>query len=585
MAKWIKAQKDEETPYSELATAEFLSLLSDEWIIRWGYFYEDNNGETREGDFLVLSPRGQLMVIEAKESLYASNPYTGSWLQQNNSNPFIQLNAQWNAVVKKVNQHQRSRPRLNVMRSIALPLTQMDTQSEEIHGIPRKFLLGQNDLNQFEQIYYERATSFNFKSNKNTREIFLDAYGESIKPKSKTFFLRESEHIIGKQTSSTYEILDRLHLNTQFVFTGGVGTGKSWLAFELARRWAENGENGSRVLFLTYNLALTEWAKELCEAGKRKNKPSRGEIIVKGWEELTRELLNHAGLTSENFSDSNLAKQYYLETLPSILEMLLESPEFPLPSYDALVVDEAQDHDTNFFPNHSLGYWEVYHKFLFNGKKARIAAFCDEAQRPPYRGKDMFSLDKMKEKFALTPVLVHLNQPVRYTAKIYHYLKKLGDLFPEISPMVKDFVNPKLLPLGPEIHEQKSCPSTYFQKCAIIISQWLNDYLCRPEDILIISARSTQDKSLLAFRSNICNIPIVPYTKRGRGTIAFISAQRAKGLDSRAVLLVDFQPPAHLKGKDVANYFMGASRANLVLGAVHVSGRCNGNITNFHEKA
>jgi hypothetical protein len=54
------------------------------------------------------------------------------------------------------------------------------------------------------------------------------------------------------------------------------------------------------------------------------------------------------------------------------------------------------------------------------------------------------------------------------------------------------------------------------------------------------------------------------------GAISFISAQRAKGLDARAVILMDFPPRKELQGqKDTINYFMGASRARLMLAIIH----------------
>ena len=66
-------------------------------------------------------------------------------------------------------------------------------------------------------------------------------------------------------------------------------------------------------------------------------------------------------------------------------------------------------------------------------------------------------------------------------------------------------------------------------------------------------------------------MPIVPYAQRRRDAIAFISAQQAKGLDARAVVLVDFPSVDQLNGKLILNYFMGASRARLMLGIVHTS--------------
>ena len=56
MALWIQNRPAEKCGLGELQVAEFLAALSDDWIIRWGFYYEDNAGVTREGDFLISGP-------------------------------------------------------------------------------------------------------------------------------------------------------------------------------------------------------------------------------------------------------------------------------------------------------------------------------------------------------------------------------------------------------------------------------------------------------------------------------------------------------------------------------------------------
>ena len=95
MALWIQNRPAEKCDLGELQVAEYLAALPDDWIIRWGFYYEDNAGTTREGDFLVLSPEGRLLVFEAKGGSLEFNPSIGKWNTADGDNPQYQLDAEW----------------------------------------------------------------------------------------------------------------------------------------------------------------------------------------------------------------------------------------------------------------------------------------------------------------------------------------------------------------------------------------------------------------------------------------------------------------------------------------------------------
>jgi hypothetical protein len=77
------------------------------------------------------------------------------------------------------------------------------------------------------------------------------------------------------------------------VVEGGPGSGKTWLALEQAFRFADDG---LQVLFLCYNVALAEQLSVLVS----KRKTRTGELIVRSWETLSRELLDAAGVGWDN---------------------------------------------------------------------------------------------------------------------------------------------------------------------------------------------------------------------------------------------------------------------------------------------
>jgi hypothetical protein len=62
MARWIYQRPIECCDQTELTVAKRLALLSDGWVIRWGFYYDSD----REGDFLILGPTGGVLVLEVK---------------------------------------------------------------------------------------------------------------------------------------------------------------------------------------------------------------------------------------------------------------------------------------------------------------------------------------------------------------------------------------------------------------------------------------------------------------------------------------------------------------------------------------
>lgn len=263
MALWILNRPADLGDSTELRVADLLARLPDDWVIRWGFHYQDNAGHTREGDFLVLGPSGGLLVIEVKSDLLHHYAPTGRWENPEGDHPLIQLDAEWKAVLRVTNAHRNRRPSLYVARALALPHLDIARQVSEYHGIPRDLVLSAGELGSFEQAWRKRMQRPGIHLDAASRAIFFDTYGAEATPQALHHFVTESDRALVRLTEANFELLDQLAGNRQFVVRGGPGTGKTWLALELARQWAEIGATGSRVLFLAYNLALSDYLREL----------------------------------------------------------------------------------------------------------------------------------------------------------------------------------------------------------------------------------------------------------------------------------------------------------------------------------
>jgi hypothetical protein len=87
---------------------------------------------------------------------------------------------------------------------------------------------------------------------------------------------------------------------------------------------------------------------------------------------------------------------------------------------------------------------------------------------------------------------------------------------------------------------------------------------------LILSPHGTKAKTSLANYSTIGDWPVVGIDDRTPGNLALISVNKAKGLDSLAVIMIDVEKFDKLATpQEQMNYFMGASRARQLLAIIH----------------
>jgi hypothetical protein len=103
-----------------------------------------------------------------------------------------------------------------------------------------------------------------------------------------------------------------------------------------------------------------------------------------------------------------------------------------------------------------------------------------------------------------------------------------------------------------------------------IVTRWVNDGFCRVDEILILSPHGTKVKTSLAGCSLIGEWPLVSCVVRKPGELSLLSINKAKGLDSLAVIMIDTQSFDKLSSaQEQMDYFMGASRARQLLAIIH----------------
>jgi len=572
MARWIYNAPPSDAHRSEQDTAaHFQSLPDDGFLVRWGYYYLDHAGVAREGDFLIQGPNGHLLVLEAKAGRLDMNPATGFWSTADGTNPLVQLDTQWAAVRDLLTVHGQKIqvPPPFIDRALALPDVEIAPEQTTYHGIPRGLIFAANDLRQFARRWEERVGKRHRHCRlEEARQLFGEVYGASVPSGATSHTLDFGDQLIERHTQGRFEILDALEENSQLVFSGGPGTGKTWFAIEQARRWSREGRS---VLLLCYNLELEAFLKRACR------KIARTEVL--SYQSLAAKLLGGplqtVGRNREELS------AYYDHELPMELLGVTAQPGFK-PLYDALIVDEAQDHNTSFAPQlcdpaGTLGWWSIYFRLLREGQAAPVAIFHDGAQRLSLRA-GSFEVAALRNAL-FQPVSAKLTRPLRYTRQLRAFFGSL--VCEHTSELLRDMARSHPgLPEGPEPEVCEACDSAAERAaCVAIIKGWIERGLAQPHEIAVLYPSSRRVPAWLGSgRIDGLEFDLEPLCGAPTGRIRAISIQRSKGLERRGVVLVGVGHWSDVSrdGYDARTFVLGATRAQSLLGIVHAAARDGG---------
>lgn len=553
MPRWIYNVEPELAPPGEQRVAELLSNLGEDFTIRWGFYYTD--GVSREGDFVIQGPDGHILVMEAKSGPVELDFRTGRWGTANGENPFIQLDDEWRGVIDllEVQADKTGMAKPFIDRVLALPDVSISPEQTAYQGQPRDRLAAAGDLADFAKWWKARFGNRYLHCGKDeARRLFAEVFAASMPSGATHHTLDFADRVIEQQTRLRFEILDALAENKQLLFSGGPGTGKTWLAIEQAARWAKEGK---RVLFLCYNLELESYLQPIC---RRRDKG----IDVLSFQSLAAKLLGKAPDTGG--MNSAEKTQYYESTLPAELLKLTGQPGFQS-EYDALVVDEAQDHDTVMEGSANAGWWDIYLRLLKQGGEAPVAVFYDCAQRLPLR-KGGFDPGALRNVL-MQPVSARLQRPVRYTRQLRRFIARLKT--PATDELLRDFQKHIAgLPEGPD-PELVSASSEQEEagRCGELVQGWIDRGLARPHEIAVLFPSSRKPPKWLG---KVRGLTFDGSPNPPKDAIRAISVHKAKGLERRAIVLVGFAEWDQIKDDayKAMTYIMGATRAQNLLGIV-----------------
>jgi len=559
MPRWFISKSPYNCDEGELEAYRALSQLDDTWTIRWCYDYLDGKIQ-REGDFLILGPDGRLLVLEVKRRsrVFAQTGYSDG--DPNDERDEDQVQAQKAGVVGALQERLESGSGTFEMSwtVTALFSAKGNSYDPKTKGQPFTHIGGPGHLRKLPQ-YWEEITSggYRVKDLKAIRNLFHAVYGDAS-AEAEAKFISETDRLLLEKATADFSLLEALSENSQLLVRGGAGSGKSWMAERHARMLATQGMN---VLFLCFNKALgASLAQVMASSRIHAKEDLVGKITVWTWEALCREMGGRfapAELPEEPPLGATTAEwDHYYGALDSALLAAVMSADFQ-PPYDALIVDEAQDHRND--------RWDSYFCLLSGGKHSQMGIYYDPAQRPPFYSGE-FSISNVSHHLQEKAHL-QLLETRRYIRPIFDYLRRLHS--PETSKLIKGLHSRHLL-AGPEVIREQVYNHW---EARTLLKTWFAEGLTTPEETLILLPKHPflQVQGLFTPDSYFANCPLIsaddPQSGK-KGHLRVTSFNKAKGLDARAVVILDTPAWEDLPPEQRYPYWMACSRARQILAVI-----------------
>jgi hypothetical protein len=186
MARWIHQRPIECCDPTELIVAKRLALLSDAWVIRWGFYYDSD----REGDFLILGPTGGVLVLEVKGGDLRKLSTTGRWEGSDRDHPLRQLSAEWDAIIVRLQETADGNAVPFVGKALCLADQTVDRKTPTYKEIDRNLIVDRGDLAAFETTW-DRLFPRRHPVPEEERKVFLDSFAKDISPKEIKHFVRD----------------------------------------------------------------------------------------------------------------------------------------------------------------------------------------------------------------------------------------------------------------------------------------------------------------------------------------------------------------------------------------------------------
>lgn len=299
-------------------------------------------------------------------------------------------------------------------------------------------------------------------------------------------------------------IMECLVDNDRFAVRGAAGTGKSMLALEAARRWAQ--AQGRRVLLLCFNRALAfrlqEHAAAFCL--------EQGGVDVRHFHGLLADVRGAMSLplTPPEGSDADAARVWWEEEAPRALEQAWN--DGTLPQWDALVVDEGQDFHRDWWALVQLLMPQLDEGPLVVVYDPEQILFGRPVEMPPLFTLRLFE-NYRNPRAVAQELALQTSEPIRS--------------HPDVEEMG-----------GVHLHDALS-PAKLTRRLEELVARYLREALAWSD--LIILGPHRLARSPLAGCVEIAGLPLTEDLNAAGPCLRYATISSYKGLESPVVFLVD----------------------------------------------
>lgn len=512
----------------ECLVYEALSKLNNEYVVFHSYRWLGEINQRRsegEADFVVLHPQKGILSIEVKAGSIAY--YNGNWIQTNR-------HTKESKIIDPVGQAAESQYRIQnylrrhfngqipvVGRAVWFPSVSIHDKITLPLEVNRDIIF---DVGSLDNPAKDLDKAFSYwKSNLGVirTELCIHDFKNVIKLLMPSFKIVESVASTAFESKRSYiqmtrqqaSILNFLQEQPTAVIHGPAGTGKTMLAIEKANMLASKGE---KVLYLCFNEFLVSYLNE--------HYKDTG-IIFHNIRSLAEELMPHVECSIS-------------EIIPRFTEYFQNEYDDCLWSYNNVVIDEGQD-----IPESILEHISILTDML-NG---HYYVFYDKNQYIM-----MHKSTHWLDTYGDCRLVLYKN--CRNTAEI---ARTIGTTVENIK---KDVYINDLSGIIPKGSFYKT-PKELIAVVSDFVTRMLQDKL-KVEDVVILTIDSVKN-SMLQNNMHIGSIPISTTPKKGH--ILFTSVRKFKGLEAKAILLIDIYVDKLDDELHKRLIYVGCSRASTYL--------------------
>lgn len=512
----------------EYLVYEALSKLNNEYVVFHSYRWLGEINQRRsegEADFVVLHPQKGILSIEVKAGSIAY--YNGNWIQTNRHtkeskiiDPVGQAAESQYRIQNYLRRHFNGQipvvgravwfPSVSIHDKITLPLEVNQDIIFDVGSLdnPAKDL--DKAFSYWKLNLGVRGTELCIHDFKNVIKLLMPSF-KIVESVASTAF--ESKRSYIQMTRQQASILSFLQEQPTAIIHGPAGTGKTMLAIEKANMLASKGE---KVLYLCFNEFLVSYLKE--------HYKDTG-IIFHNIRSLAEELMPHVECSIS-------------EIIPRFTEYFQNEYDDCLWSYNNVVIDEGQDISESILEHISI---------LTDMLNGHYYVFYDKNQYIM-----MHKSTHWLDTYGDCRLVLYKN--CRNTAEI---ARTIGTTVENIK---KDVYINDLSGIIPKGSFYKT-PKELIAVVSDFVTRMLQDKL-KVEDVVILTIDSVKN-SMLQNNMHVGSIPISTTPKKGH--ILFTSVRKFKGLEAKAILLIDIYVDKLDDELHKRLIYVGCSRASTYL--------------------